>query len=396
MKKRKLKLLALMMAASLTFSAGIPVLAMQNEEEELELQRISTQFSDEASDEVAQDENWTEEWIWDSAEENIEKVIYRKYDDVEDKSTFIMKWVYTREDNRWRMYGKDTLDAEPLVLKDGIYRVGVEHDGDTYMELNYSLRVEESDETAGIPDGGWWEERKDENGSYSYHYFLDDDTDSTFPMEGLEAPTKWMANQLVHLDFGDEIHNFWLNEKGCPVKNSWETDTDDYDKMYYFDETGEMATYWKKIDGAYFWFGRADDGVKKTYWQKVYGKYYWLGSDGAMRTGWQKVYGKYYWLGHSNDGAMKTGWQKVYGKWYYLGSANDGAMKTGWQKIYGKWYYLGGANDGAMKTGWQTINGKKYYFGGVNDGAMKTGWQTINGKKYYFGGANDGALKSTK
>ncbi len=389
MKNRRWKLLALMIAVSLTFSAEIPVSAFQNEEEELELSEVSN--------EVAQDKNWTEEFVRDT-EGTLEKVIYRGYQDVNDKSTFAIKWVYTTEDGCWRSYAEDIEDAKPLKLQDTVYLIGVKNDGDEIITLSYSLMPDAEDDTIGIPNGGWWQEREN-GGLYSYHYFMtEEDVEDTdeFPVEGLEAPTEWMANQVVCLDFGDEVHNYWLDEEGYPVKNSWETDTEDSAKMYYFDESGEMSTYWKKVDGNYFWFGRANDGVKKTYWQNIYGKYYWLGSDGAMRTGWQKVYGKYYWLGHSNDGAMKTGWQKVYGKWYYLGSANDGAMKTGWQKIYGKWYYLGGANDGAMKTGWQTINGKKYYFGGANDGAMKTGWQTINGKKYYFGGANDGALKTTK
>ena len=191
-----------------------------------------------------------------------------------------------------------------------MYLIGVKNDGDEIITLRYSLMPDPHDETTGIPYGGWWQEREN-GGLSSYHYFLtEDDVEDTdeFPIEGLEASTEVMANQIVQLDIDGIIHNFWLNENGYPVRSVWKTDMEDGVSMYYFDQTGEMATYWKKIDGNYFWFGRANDGVKKTYWQK----------------------------------------------------------------IYGKWYYLGGANDGAMKTGWQTINGKKYYFGGANDGALKT------------------------
>ena len=357
---------------------------------------VEAGWSDEMSTgEVLQGDEWTQEIVTNFYSGEIEKVIYRNYDNAHTKNKLKDKWVYTANDGRWRCYNSDAPNAVPDTLDTGTYMVGLRYEYEFgEIPLRYRLIADYSDRSAGIPDGGYyliWSDGM--TGEDSYHYYMtegDYDNDEGFPIEGLEVPSEYMSYKMLEIEIDGINHTYILDDSGIPITNYWYWDI--YDQVRYFDEYGDMARYWNYIYDSYYWFG--SDGVMKTYWQKVYGKYYWLASDGAMRTCWQKVYGKYYWLGHSNDGAMKTGWQKIYGKYYWLGHENDGAMKTGWQKVYNKWYYLGGANDGAMKTGWQTIGGKKYYLGGANDGAMKTGWQTIGGKKYYFGGANDGAMRT--
>ena len=229
---------------------------------------------------------------------------------------------------------------------------------------------------------------------------------------------------------------WWYNDDWSYPTNSWKTI---YGKDYHFNSQGYMDTYWARVDGNYYWFGRANDGAKKTYWQNIWGRWYWLGSDGAMRTGFQNVWGKTYYLGGENDGAMKTGWLRIPAangyegddQIYYLGS--DGVVRKGWQTIGGKryhfydedgmmsrgqfetidgkdyyfnddgtvatyWfknkkgtYWLFGGADGVIRTGWQNIWGKKYYF---ESGYMLTGWREIDGDWYYFGGKNDGSLKT--
>ena len=388
MKRKRLGGLAVALALGLGVTSVVPA--------PVAAAAVEAGWSDEMSTgEVVQGDEWTQEIVTNFYSGEIQKVIYRNYDNAHTKNKLESKWVYTANDKRWRCYNSDAPNAVPDTLDTGTYMVGLRYEYEFgEIPLRYRLIADYSDRSAGIPDGGYyliWSDGM--TGEDSYHYYMaegDYDNDEGFPIEGLEVPSEYMSYKMLEIEIDGINHTYILDDSGIPMTNYWYWDI--YDQAHYFDEYGDMARYWNYIYDSYYWFG--NDGVMKTYWQKVYGKYYWLASDGAMRTCWQKVYGKYYWLGHSNDGAMKTGWQKIYGKYYWLGHENDGAMKTGWQKVYNKWYYLGGANDGAMKTGWQTIGGKKYYLGGANDGEMKTGWQTIGGKKYYFGGANDGAMRT--
>lgn len=268
---------------------------------------------------------------------------------------------------------------------------------------------------------------------------------------GLLAGAMVLSTPVV-ASAGSWRHNstgwWWYNDDWSYPVNSWKTI---YGKDYHFNSKGYMDTYWARVDGSYYWFGKANDGAKKTYWQNIWGKWYWLGSDGAMRSGWQNVWGKTYYLGGSGDGAMRTGWCEVpfrmdknpYNLTFTAYFGSDGAMRTGWQTIDGKKYYFetdkssstygslvrgrgliddteywfdgkdghlltywqklydGNNNyfysfygsDGIRRDGWQTIWGKKYYFDEF--GMMQTGWQKIDGDWYYFGGRDDGSLKTS-
>lgn len=374
MKRKRLGGLAVALALGLGVTSVVPA--------PVAAAAVEAGWSDEMSTgEVVQGDEWTQEIVTNFYSGEIQKVIYRNYDNAHTKNKLESKWVYTANDKRWRCYNSDESNAVPDTLDTGAYMVGLRYEYEFgEIPLRYYLRADYNDRTAGIPEGGYYLVWSDGmTGEDSYHYFMkegDYDNDEGFPIEGLEVPSEYMSYEMLEIEIDGVNHTYVLNDSGVPLKNYWYWDI--YDQAHYFDEYGDMVRYWNYIYDSYYWFG--NDGVMKTYWQKVYGKYYWLAGDGAMRTCWQKVYGKYYWLGHSNDGAMKTGWQKIYGKYYWLGHANDGAMKTGWQKVYNKWYYLGGANDGAMKTGWQKIDGYDYYFGGANDGSLKTNiW--VNG--YY-------------
>ena len=259
---------------------------------------------------------------------------------------------------------------------------------------------------------------------------------------GLLAGAMVLSTPVI-AEAGSWRHNtrgwWWYNDDWSYPTNSWKTI---YGKDYHFNSQGYMDTYWARVDGNYYWFGKANDGAKKTYWQNIWGKWYWLGSDGAMRSGFQNVWGKTYYLGSEGDGAMKTGWLRIPAangderddKIYYLGS--DGVVRKGWQTIGGKRYYfydetgvlvrdtlmsIGDdedkyyyfdkdgimatywntdrmgyyrfcGSDGVLRDGWQTIWGKKYYFDNTR---MVTGWKQIDGDWYYFGGKNDGSLKTS-
>ena len=259
---------------------------------------------------------------------------------------------------------------------------------------------------------------------------------------GLLAGAMVLSTPVV-ASAGSWRHNstgwWWYNDDWSYPTNSWKTI---YGKDYHFNSQGYMDTYWARVDGKYYWFGKANDGAKKTYWQNIWGRWYWLGSDGAMKTGFQNVWGKTYYLGGENDGAMKTGWLRIPAangderddQIYYLGS--DGVVRKGLQTIGGKRYYfydetgvlvrdalmsIGDdedkyyyfdkdgimatywntdrmgyyrfcGSDGVLRDGWQTIWGKKYYFDNTR---MVTGCKQIDGSWYYFGGKNDGSLKTS-
>lgn len=253
---------------------------------------------------------------------------------------------------------------------------------------------------------------------------------------GLLAGAMVLSTPVI-AEAGSWRHNsrgwWWYNDDWSYPANSWKTI---YGKDYHFNSQGYMDTYWARVDGNYYWFGRANDGAKKTYWQNIWGRWYWLGSDGAMRTGFQTIWGKTYYLGSEGDGAMKTGWLRIPAangyegddQIYYLGS--DGVVRKGWQTIGGKRYHFYDENgmmsrgqfetidgkdyyfnsdgtmgtywcknkkgsywfcgsDGVIRTGWQNIWGKKYYLGEY--GFMVTGWKQIDGDWYYFGGRDDGS-----
>ena len=227
---------------------------------------------------------------------------------------------------------------------------------------------------------------------------------------GLLAGAMVLSTPVI-AEAGSWRHNtrgwWWYNDDWSYPTNSWKTI---YGKDYHFNSQGYMDTYWARVDGNYYWFGRANDGAKKTYWQNIWGKWYWLGRDGAMKTGFQTVWGKTYYLGGENDGAMKTGWLRIPAangderddQIYYLGS--DGVVRKGLQTIGGKRYYFYDETgvlvrdtlmsigddedkyyyfdkDGIMATYWGKDRMGYYRFYG-SDGVLRVGWENIWGKKY--------------
>ncbi|CEX51797.1 lytic amidase (N-acetylmuramoyl-L-alanine amidase) [Streptococcus pneumoniae] len=76
-------------------------------------------------------------------------------------------------------------------------------------------------------------------------------------------------------------------------------------------------------------------------WKKYTdGNWYWFDNSGEMATGWKKIADKWYYF--DVEGAMKTGWVKYKDTWYYL-DAKEGAMVSNAfiQSADGTgWYYL--------------------------------------------------------
>ena len=76
------------------------------------------------------------------------------------------------------------------------------------------------------------------------------------------------------------------------------------------------------------------------------GDWYFFLEDGTMATGWRLVGGAWYFFCQEHRGrfgAMESGWLWDAGFWYYLSESHDGsfgAMRVGWQLVGGYWYYL--------------------------------------------------------
>lgn len=117
-------------------------------------------------------------------------------------------------------------------------------------------------------------------------------TSSSVVESNINQPNKWV-----------KVSDKWRynDSYGNPIKNNWYYDGG-YGKYYYFDNYGNMATGWIKLNDSW----------------------YYLNGSGAMETGWKQVGNQWYYLDY--NGKMKTGWFKdVDGKYYYL-SETTGAM----------------------------------------------------------------------
>ena len=187
-------------------------------------------------------------------------------------------------------------------------------------------------------------------------------------------------------------------------------------KYYYIKENGEMAVGWSELFGFKdVWVYSDESGAMATKWKKIGDKWYWFGDFedwgiASLNTleWFKKDDGSYDFYAFDKSGAMITNawfsyqWEEEdLPAWYYLGA--DGKAVKGWLSFGGKWFYLdpdyaemwiGPAvikgveyrfdlKTGAMITGWFKAGDAWYYY--KDSGAMaKNEWLQINGKWYYF------------
>ena len=190
-------------------------------------------------------------------------------------------------------------------------------------------------------------------------------------------------------------------------------------KYYYFDYNGEMVIGWQYIPmpdkGSTI--GPYPNGIRLEYMPMS--KWYYFNQDGVLQefVGWQQLEVKdsltvgkkhgegwegpevlklaYYYF--DQDHSLKTGWLYDQSNWYYLAKTGNsgnknlgGERRSGWIQDASTWYYLD-PETGIMQTGWQYLGNKWYYL--RSSGAMATGWY-LDGSTWYYLDAQNGDMKT--
>ena len=333
--------------------------------------------SDQTPDaEEIEGDNWTVQETTD-AEGNTVSVILRKYTDAATKSELLDKWVYSATTSTWANYKSDAADAVAEKLEDKVYQVGVMNTGDgeeqELLELFYWL------DANGKGKSGW--KLSDDGNTFSYFCKGDEDELVGGAGDDKEMLSKFFAgiqkNQSAITEgFYQDINgdNYYLKDGGIIVKDSWGLIKDDaeVEHIYYFDKDGKQDKTKKGLQTV-----KIGDEEFKCYLKDDFTL---LKNDSVLVDGRKYVFdenGRYV----KDYKPVKERWVQNSKGWWYQNE--DGTWpKDCWKEINNKKYYFDG--NGYMKSGWFKLSGKWYYLGGANDGAMKVHWQKVNGKWYYL------------
>lgn len=435
MKKRRMKLLALMLTAAVTITSVLPVGAAATDGSEVPQQVTSLtdpldegsgatdnglgdaegdgQIGDSQTDdgqidgetkqvsheaEAVQDDHWT-------LERTENEMIFRYYDSVDGFTGYQRKWVLDKQSGIWMYYEVQEDGTEMSVdpLPDatvtvggkaiGFYGTAVYKDAD-YGPMNLTYAFEKVE--GGLKGvGDWWYQEADG----SFQYYLGEVDPAEDPDAALAAGFRISKSEmegpfLIPGDDGVE-HRYWLDVNGMPLKNIWKFITeDDGSKLAgYFGPDGKMLTEGmptglQNIEGANYWIG--EDGQPETnVWKEADSKYYYFDGNGVQaqgKSGLQKIDGSNYWM--NEDGSYAKSKWIVDGKnYYYFGADGKQTTKTGLQTINGKKYYVN--KDGTVKKNTSVIvKGVKYFFGkdGICTKSYKVypeGWQYNASGKWY-------------
>ena len=190
-------------------------------------------------------------------------------------------------------------------------------------------------------------------------------------------------------------------------------------KYYYFDYNGEMVIGWQYIPmpdkGSTI--GPYPNGIRLEYMPMS--KWYYFNQDGVLQefVGWQQLdvkdsltVGKKHGEGFEGpevlklanyyfdqDHSLKTGWLYDQSNWYYLAKTGSsgkdylgGERRAGWINDNSTWYYLD-PTTAAMQTGWKYLGNKWYYL--RSSGAMATDWY-LDGSIWYYLDVQNGDMKT--
>ena len=411
MKKRRMKLLALMLTAAVTFTSVLPVGATATNGSEApqqvteltdpldegggvtdngqgntdvsgDVQNGIDQTGDEQPGdlpaepnhdaETAQDDHWT-------LEQAENKMIFRYYESVDGFAGYQKKWELDKQSGIWTYFEvqEDGTEAAATPKPYDEFDVNGTHVG-LYETVGYldedlgavTLVYAVASTEEGLKGyGGYW--YQNENGCFTYYTTEADaegDPDAKMA-EGLQVPGSFLEG-LNTIKDEDGEYTFWLDAEGRPLTNAWKivVGEDENKTFCYFGEDGKMLT----------------EGMP-TGLQTIEGSNYWIGEDGKPETAvWKKLDGKYYYFDVNGVQTQdKTGLQKIDGSNYWVNK--DGSYaKSKWIISGGKYYYFGANGKQTSKTGLQTINGKKYYVN-KNGTVRKNTSVIVKGVRYFFG-----------
>lgn len=436
MKKRRMKLLALMLTAAVTFTSVLPVGATATNGSEApqqvteltdpldegggvtdngqgntdvsgDVQNGIDQTGDEQPGdlpaepnhdaETAQDDHWT-------LEQAENKMIFRYYESVDGFAGYQKKWELDKQSGIWTYFEvqEDGTEAAATPKPYDEFDVNGTHVG-LYETVGYldedlgavTLVYAFASTEEGLKGyGGYW--YQNENGCFTYYTTEADaegDPDAKMA-EGLQVPGSFLEG-LNTIKDEDGEYTFWLDAEGRPLTNAWKivVGEDENKTFCYFGEDGKMLTEGmptglQTIEGSNYWIG--EDGKPETaVWKKLDGKYYYFDVNGVQtqgKTGLQKIDGSNYWV--NKDGSYaKSKWIISGGKYYYFGANGKQTSKTGLQTINGKKYYVN--KNGTVKKNTSVIvKGVRYFFG--KDGKCTksykvhtVGWKS-NGKGWWY------------
>lgn len=350
-----------------------------------------------ASKEEVQDANYTVEEVTDAASGETTQIIFRCYEDAAAKTGLLAKWVYDAATASWTYYLSDDAAAAPETLVESTYKVGVmkidgtDGEADTYLDLVYWLGAD------GKGKSGWLAALNLEDFSYFYvgneEELIGDAAEeekaelSKF-YAGLRKPSEAITSGYYPDINGD---SYWLEDLGVIAKATWKPYKDDkgVDYYLYFGDDGKQDKSKKglqTIDGTKY-FLKDDLSLLKNDSVMIDGRKYVFDENGKYVKDYKPVKAgweknKNGWWYQNEDGSYPENcWQEINGSKFYFGKY--GYMQTDWLRLDGKWYYLGGKNDGSLKYYWQKI-GKTWYYLTPGTGVMAEGWQKIWGLWYYL------------
>ena len=192
--------------------------------------------------------------------------------------------------------------------------------------------------------------------------------------DGQSLLTESVRSTLKSLGFIIYEDNTYLAENGCLVKGLYKY----MDSLYYFNESGVMATGFQIVDGVRYYFDLQNGSAVTGFVTLDNGyTYYFAGENGTL-TGLQTINGNTYYL--NSLGMVQSGLYQIDGNWYYFDDNGVAAVGITYLQSNHNTYYFD--KTGKACTGWQEISGAKYYF--YDSGIMARGLTKINGMHYYF------------
>ena len=126
------------------------------------------------------------------------------------------------------------------------------------------------------------------------------------------------------------------------VETGWQKNDKGY--WYVHSDGSYPKDKFEKINGTWYYFDGSGYMFADSWKEHSDGNCYWFDQSGEMATGWKKIAEKWYYF--DVEGAMKTGWVKYKDTWYYLDSKDGNMVSNEFVRAGQGWYYI--KPDGSM------------------------------------------------